>query len=192
VELQIARATPADRDAVVATVVAAFVADPAYRYFFPDDASYATHAAAYTRYLFDKRVGFGGVLVAAGGAVTALWQPPAIQAEPTAGPDLPADARDRIDQYDASVEPLMPPEPHWYLGVLATRPSHAGQRLGRRLLAAGVRTAHEAGLPAVLETTNPSNVDLYRGEGWQVVGHAPGAGDIPTTWVLMSTPEETK
>jgi GNAT superfamily N-acetyltransferase len=194
VDLQIALATPADRDAVVATVVAAFVGDPAYRYFFPDDASYPTYAAAYTGYLFDKRVGLGGVFTAADAAVTAIWEPRTEPSRPApAGePDLPADAWDRIERYDAIVEPLLPPDPHWYLGLLATHPSHAGRRLGRRLMAAGVSAAHEAGVPAVLETTNPSNVDLYRGEGWRVVAQAGGLGGVPHTWVLVKSPEESQ
>ena len=37
---EIVRAARADRAAVVATVVAAFAADPAFRYFFPDDDTY--------------------------------------------------------------------------------------------------------------------------------------------------------
>ena len=62
------RATPADRDRVITTVVAAFVDDPAFRYFFPDDATYAGHAADFAGYLFDKRVRHGSVWLVEGGA----------------------------------------------------------------------------------------------------------------------------
>jgi hypothetical protein len=57
-------------------------------------------------------------------------------------------------------------------------------------MAAGVTTAHADGLPAVLETMNPANVELYRREGWQVLGHTdgPGADGVPTTWVLVNQP----
>jgi GNAT superfamily N-acetyltransferase len=193
VDFEVVRATPADRARVVATVVAAFVADPAFRYFFPDDASYHRHAAAFTGYLFDRRVGLGTVWLAQGGAVAALWDPPAGAApaipepssEPVA-PDVPAEVRERIDRYDETVHRLLPDYPFWYLGVVATHPAHAGRRLGRRLMAAGVTTAHADGLPAVLETTNPANVDLYQHEGWEVLAHDDGGG--PPTWVLVNQP----
>ena len=194
---ELARAAPPDREVVVATVVAAFVADPAFRYFFPDDATYETQASAFARYLFDKRVGLGTVWIAQGGAIAALWDPPAGTAEEQAVRpghparlDLPADALGRIEQYDCAVLPLLPTGPFWYLGVLATHPDQAGHRLGRRLMAAGVTTAHADGLPAVLETMSPSNVELYRREGWELVGHTdgPGADGVPTTWVLVNQP----
>jgi GNAT superfamily N-acetyltransferase len=119
----------------------------------------------------------------------ALWDPPAKESAGLAvnAPlDLPADVVERIDRYDCAVHALLPDEPHWYLGILATHPQHAGRRLGRRLMAAGVTTAHAEGLPAVLETMSPSNVELYQREGWEVLGHT-GDG-VPTTWVLVSRP----
>jgi ribosomal protein S18 acetylase RimI-like enzyme len=188
VEFEITRATPAERDQVVRTVVAAFVADPAYRYFFPDDDTYERYASTFTAYLFDKRVGLGSVWIAGEGAVAALWDPPDKPAN-SGRLDLPADVLERIDRYDAAVHPMLPTEPHWYLGVLATHPDQAGRRWGRRVMAAGVTTAHADGLPACLETTNPSNVDMYEREGWQVVGQ--GTGDVPRTWVLVNRPYRT-
>jgi GNAT superfamily N-acetyltransferase len=191
VSFEIVPATPADRDQVVNTVVEAFHADPAFRYFFPDNDTYAAHAAEFTRYLFDRRVQLGSVWVALGGAVAALWDPPAptMDTSPTrvAALDLPADVLQRIDRYDSVVHGLLPSEPHWYLGVLATRPDHAGRRLGRWLMGAGVTTAHAQGMPACLETTNPANVELYRREGWQVLDQVAGEG-IPDTWVLVNRP----
>ena len=189
-------ALPADREAVIATVVAAFAADPAFRFFFPDDATYPGHAAAFAGYLFDQRVAKGTVWICAGGAVAALWDGPAVRStEPNLAPtpaqpavlDLPADVRERIDRYDAAVHAVLPAYPHWYLGILATRPDHAGRGLGRQLMAAGVTSAHADGSPAVLETMNPSNVELYQRAGWQLHGQTQRA-DVPTTWVLVNPP----
>lgn len=186
---ELLRAAPSDRPAVVATIVAAFAADPAFRYFFPDDGSYAQHAGTFAAHLFDKRVAQGTVWITEGAAAAALWDPPAKESADLAVAtplDLPADALERIDRYDFAVHALLPDEPHWYLGVLATHPRHAGRRLGRRLMGAGVTTAHADGLPAVLETMSPSNVELYQREGWDVVGHTEGS--VPTTWLLVNRP----
>lgn len=193
-DLHAVPATVADRPAVVATIVAAFVNDPAFRFFFPDDATYDRYAAAFAGYLFDRRVRQGTVWVAAGGAVVALWEKP----EPVVRPapadlveeprlDLPAAELGRIQAYDAAVAAALPTYPHWYLGILATRPDHAGRGLGRRLMAHGVARAHAEGMPAVLETMNPSNVDLYVRAGWQVYGETTAA-DVPRTWVLVNPP----
>lgn len=187
----VVRATPADREAVVTTFVAAFVADPAVRFFFPDDDTYPRHAAAFIGYLFDRRVVNGSVWISAGGAVAALWDLPSAPPSEPGTLDLPADARDRIDRYDAAVHAALPSDPHWYLGVLATRPDHAGRGLGRRLMAAGVAMAHDEGMPAVLETTNPSNVDLYVRAGWAVYRRIDADG-VPPTWVLMNRPALTR
>lgn len=186
-DLVITTATTADRDAVIATVVAAFAGDPAFRFFFPDEATYPAYAAAFTGQLFDKRVANGTVWIGAGGAVAALWDVPAVRSGHPSSLDLPADVRGRLEGYDAAVESTLPSYPHWYLGILATRPDHAGRGLGRRLMAAGVASAHADGLPAVLETMNPSNVELYLRAGWTLHGQTTAEG-VPTTWVLVNLP----
>ncbi|MFG2043244.1 GNAT family N-acetyltransferase [Dactylosporangium sp. NPDC048998] len=78
-------ATPADRDAAVATFVAAFAADPAVRWFLPDDETYPAEAAAMAGHLFDLRVGHGTVWIADGGAAVAMWDPPRSPAGDRAG-----------------------------------------------------------------------------------------------------------
>ena len=55
-EPEVVPATAAHRERWSATVVAAFVADPAFRFFFPDDATYPELAARFAGYLFDKRL----------------------------------------------------------------------------------------------------------------------------------------
>jgi GNAT superfamily N-acetyltransferase len=182
----ITRATPADRDRVISTVAAAFRTDPAMRYFFPDDATYLDHLAAFCGYLFDKRVARGTVWVAESGAAAALWDAPVLNGATGAVLELPGDALDRISRYDAAVESVMPSQPHWYLGIIATHPDYAGRRLGRALIAAGVAQAREAGLPAYLETSNPANVDLYQAAGWSIVDKLTTV-EVPI-WVMTYAP----
>jgi ribosomal protein S18 acetylase RimI-like enzyme len=167
-------------------VVEAFRTDPAFRYFFPDDASYPALAGSFAGHLFDRRVRRRSVWVVAGGASVSMWEPPAgpadVKLEQSAGPDLPVDAAARLRRYDEAVHPLLPDEPHWYLGVLATHPDHAGQRWGRAVMAAGLEQAAAAGQPAFLETTNPSNVAMYTRGNWVVAGSV--AVDGLQVWVM--------
>jgi GNAT superfamily N-acetyltransferase len=124
--------------------------------------------------------------VADDGASIALWDGPARpdRIAPESPPlALPDGARARLDAYDAAVHGHLPCTPHWYLGVLATHPDRAGQRLGRAVMAAGLAEAAQDGLPAYLETTNPRNVDLYRRAGWEVAA-ATGVPGLDV-WVMV-------
>src|SRR5207248_9483070 len=79
-----------------------------------------------------------------------------------------------------------PNPPFWYLGVLGTHPEHAGRRWGRAVMAAGLRRAAADGLPAILETSNPANVEVYRRAGWhvaQMVTYQPS-----TIWIMRHPP----
>jgi ribosomal protein S18 acetylase RimI-like enzyme len=177
----VVQASEADRDRVVDTVVAAFRADPAFRYFFPDDATYDEHAATYAGYLFDRRVSRGTVWVVEGGAAVTMWDPPGGGAAASTL-ELPPEPVARLDHFHAVVEAALPADPFWYLGVAATHPECAGRRWGRSLMATGLVRAAEAGLPAYLETASPRNVAIYRSVGWEVASTLDAAG-LPV-WVM--------
>ena len=176
------------RERVIDTVVAAFVTDPAFRYFFTDDATFKAEAAAFAGYLFDQRVNRGTVWVVEDGAAVAMWDPPrsgdgaAGDGHGNSRPDLPAATLDRLERYDAVVDAALPGTPHWYLGILATHPNSAGRGLGRLAMTGGLQLAAETGLPAHLETTNERNVELYRRAGWRITESA-AVDDLPI-WVM--------
>jgi ribosomal protein S18 acetylase RimI-like enzyme len=176
-------ATVGDRRRVLDTVDAAFRGDPAFRFFFPDEASYPSLVDRFVGHLYDKRVATGSAWVVDGGSAVALWDPPAGHAARSAvGPGaasamaLPADVQSRIDLWDSVVHELLPTEPHWYLGVLATHPAFAGRGWGRAVMRVGLDMAVREGVPACLETATQANVDLYRRCGWDVVGTAEVGG----------------
>jgi GNAT superfamily N-acetyltransferase len=178
-------ATPAERTRVVSSLVAAFARDPVLRYLFPDDGTYPRHAAAYFSHLFDKRVQKGTIWTIEGGASTAIWEPPAA-GDPSTDDDLsgqlPAAELARVRRYDRAVHAALPAVPFWYLGVLGTHPDRAGRGWGRAVMSAGLSRAAADGLPAVLETSNPVNVELYQRAGWTVVGTV--TGPLPI-WLMQ-------
>jgi ribosomal protein S18 acetylase RimI-like enzyme len=166
---EVVRATPAARERVVDTVVAAFRNDPVFKFFFPDSASYDAEAAAFAANLFDRRVAHGTVWIVEGGAAVSMWDPPAGAGGDARKPELSPRTLARLDAYNAAVHAALPATAHWYLGVLATHPEHTGRRWGHAVMAAGLQHAATAGLPAYLETTNPANLAMYRRAGWEVV-----------------------
>jgi GNAT superfamily N-acetyltransferase len=185
---EVTQAMPADRDRVIETVVSAFVADPAFRFFFPDDASYAHLAGTFVGHLFDRRARHGTVWIIDGGAAVSMWDGPS--APGTAGGEsapleLPPDVTARLDSYDAAVHAWLPHSPHWYLGIVATHPQHVGRRWGRATMAAGLHRAATDGLPAYLETTNPRNVELYQRAGWEIVQSL--TAQTLDVWVMSSS-----
>ncbi|MEU7712533.1 GNAT family N-acetyltransferase [Micromonospora chalcea] len=183
---EITVATPQDRGRVVTSLVAAFTKDPVLRHLFPDEATYARYAAAFFGHLFDKRVHKGTIWTIGHGASVAIWEPPAsggAQPDDDLAAQLPADVLHRVRGYDEAVHTALPAAPFWYLGVLGTHPDHAGRRWGHAVMKVGLDRAAADGLPAILETSNPDNVEVYRRAGWEVV-HA-FAEPLPT-WIMRN------
>jgi GNAT superfamily N-acetyltransferase len=153
-------------------LVAAFTKDPVLRHLFADEESYLEYAAAFFGHLFDKRLPKGTVWTIERGASVAIWEPPAAENEPPQDfPDaeLSADALTRVHAYEQAVHAMLPSTPFWYLGVLGTHPHYAGRRWGHALMTAGLHRAAQDGVPAILETGSPANVEVYRRAGWEVV-----------------------
>ena len=177
-------ATPADRDAVVATVVAAFTADPAFRLFFPDPDTFDDHATAFVDAVFRPRLAAEAVWLVDDGAAVALWEPPGA-AGGSVENAVPPDTYARLQRWDRAAHRFIPDEPHWYLGILATHPSHAGQGLARLAAAPGLALAAAAGLTCWLETATAANAAMYERRGWTTVGAVDVDG---VTCTVMRTP----
>jgi GNAT superfamily N-acetyltransferase len=80
------------------------------------------------------------------------------------------------------------PEPHWYLDVIAVTPPAQGRGIGGALLRAVHARADADGMPIVLLTYQPTNLQFYRRHGYAVVceGAAPENG--PQWWGLRRDP----
>ncbi|WBC17360.1 GNAT family N-acetyltransferase [Micromonospora sp. WMMA1998] len=185
---QIAVATSEDRARVITSLVAAFGKDPVLRFLFPDDPTYPPYAGAFFGHLFDKRLPRGTIWTVGHGASVAIWEPPGAdgdRSDDDLAARLPAEALRRVRVYDRAVHAALPAEPFWYLGVLGTHPDHAGRGWGHAVMRVGLERAAADGLPAVLETSNSYNVEMYRRAGWEVLH---GFVEPVPTWVLRQVP----
>lgn len=75
----------------------------------------------------------------------------------------------------------------WYLALVATLPEARGRGLGRLVLRPGIDAATRDALPAVLETSNESNVRWYERLGFQVTRELelqPLEDGAPRVWTL--------
>lgn len=81
--------------------------------------------------------------------------------------------------------PARPREPHWYLGLVGTAPSHRGLGVGSALLRHQLATIDAAGLPTYLESSSPANVPVYAHFGFDVCGQVDvpdGAPELTAMW----------
>lgn len=73
-------------------------------------------------------------------------------------------------------------QPHYYLSLLGTHPSHAGRGTGMALLAESLARIDREWMPAYLESSNPANNHRYQRHGFETVGgFCPPGSDIPVT-----------
>lgn len=178
--MHVRRATPDDELRLRVTAVRAFVDDPVMRWLYPDDDVFFAPGGEVLRSAMRGWVGLGEVWCTDDAVAVAVWIPPGrpeieFETDPrTDGPD-PA-----LEERFAILGPLMeantPPEPHWYLQLLATHPDWQRQGLGAALMAAMFERAEAEGLPCYLETETVENVAYYRHHGFDVRSE----WDVPT------------
>ncbi|PBC67647.1 acetyltransferase (GNAT) family protein [Streptomyces sp. TLI_235] len=168
-------AKPADVDAVVGILTAAFFDDPVWGPIFPDRTRRAEQAAAMWRLYVTSALRYPWMFLTEGLEAMALWIPPGgtelTDAETAglgdfltevAGPQVSADIVRICDQ----LEEAHPDEPHFYLTLLATHPDHRGRGLGMGLVATVLNQVDALGAPAYLESTNPTNLPRYERAGF--------------------------
>jgi GNAT superfamily N-acetyltransferase len=89
-----------------------------------------------------------------------------------------------------ALDKLHPPEPHWFLSILALESGHRGTGIGRRLIEAGLKPAHAAGLPVHLDTSRPGNRQIYGRLGFEVTTEIHPLPGSPPVWGMRAAPPD--
>jgi GNAT superfamily N-acetyltransferase len=178
-----------DRERVVATVVAAFIADPVERWLWRDARDYLTHFAAFVAAFGAAAFEADAVSELDDFAAVALWMPPGAEPDGEAvlavlRETVPVEQHEDTFALIGQMDDLHPTAAHWYLPWLAVDPSRQGAGLGGRLLARSLARVDADHLPAYLETPNPRTVPLYARHGFGVVGTAQAGTCPPITSML--------
>lgn len=191
------RATRADAPALATTLARAFATNPFVRWLLPDDAHYDEVGASFFRLGIDQDLAHGEVLTNDAASGGALWLPPG---SPTPGllqqlklanalwrtigtARLPVTAR-ALARFEAE----RPKRPHWYLTILGTDPSVQGTGVGGALIAPILKRCDDGGVPAYLESSNPTNVSYYRRFGFEVTSEVAFGGG-PTIPLMLREPQ---
>ena len=182
-------ATQADLAAVTETISLAFHDDPTWSWGFPDPLTRQEQYAAFWRFMIGGALRYPWVLMTESCEAAAVWIPPG-------GTELGEEDEERLGElldglvgeragdvlelfrrFDA-VHPHA--EPHYYLSLLGTHPSHTGRGVGMALLAECLARIDGERMPAYLESSNPANNHRYQRHGFDAIGefYLPGS-DIP-------------
>ena len=193
----IRKARAQDRQAVIETLTAAFSRDPIIRFQFRNDDTYAERAAAFFGHYFDVRLEGGEIFVAGEATGTALWSPPggnrlgraAVEDdwERNVVPALDQGELARYESFKLVLDAMTPPEPHWYLGLLGTRPDRQGTGVARGLLEPMLSRADDEQLSVFLETGARANLAFYERFGFgQIAQDTVPSG--PVVWGMLRPP----
>ncbi|OAF19222.1 acetyltransferase [Bradyrhizobium neotropicale] len=171
------------------TIVLGFAADPLARWSWPDSNQYLSSMPEFVVACGGRAFENGTAYIAAGLRAAALWLPPGVQQdEPALDALMERSLRPEIAEDMACLRNGMaehhPPEPHWYLPLIAADPNWAGQGLGSQLMQHALRRCDEEGVAAYLESSNPQNITLYRRHGFKIIGEIQHGSSPPLTPML--------
>ena len=186
---------PADLDAIVATVTAAFFDDPLWGPIFPDRAHRAAQASQLWRlFVTSASLRYPWTFVAGDADAAAVWVPPGgheLTDDESAGYDeflvgfAGRIAADEIMAIGKVFDDAHPTEPHFYLSLLATNPAARGHGHGIELVRDGLSRIDALGMPAYLESSNPAANDArYRRVGFEPIDELvmPSGHRVTTMW----------
>lgn len=165
----------ADEERVGALLSVSFTDDPFVRWLMPRPLDFLRDSQRHPRRAYAAAFDAGTVFMVDDFAAAAVWLPPGqkadrseelAQAEPVAGVDGPAYPPEFPELIEKSAA-YRPETPHWYLGLIAVDPAYRGRGVGTRLLEHCLQHFDQDGLPAYLESTNRSNLSLYRRFGFR-------------------------
>jgi GNAT superfamily N-acetyltransferase len=127
-------------------------------------------------------------------ASVAVWMLPDSSVPESAWATIgPVQRKYEGDRHDASlaaeatVAPLRPTAPHYYLGAVGTRADRQRQGFGTAVLEPVLERADADGRPAFLETSAESNVGFYSRLRFEVVVELDIPDRGPHVWAMLRT-----
>ena len=165
-----------DTDKTLATLTAAFIADPLFRWAYPEAENYlaafpqlirAYCASGITNGTAFSDPAFGGACIWLSPGNDPNDEAAGAVCEATIQPDRLAGfvgIMEEMDRYHPHDEPI------WYLPVIGVDAAGQGKGLGSALMKHALQICDEQETRAYLESSNPANISLYERHGFAVLG----------------------
>ena len=191
---QLVPATAADRDALAATLTAAFFADPIFAWLWPDEADRRVHLPRLFALNFDLDLPVARMLKAPDNRAVSFWRPPGQGAASTLDYLLrPLQtiqafglAIGRVTALADAIKAHMPSDrPIWHVHFVGVAPELQRHGWGSAMMSAGEEIAK--GADVYLETALQRNVQFYSARGYRTTGEwqIPGG---PMMWSMLKSP----
>lgn len=191
------KATKADVPAMAEMLSRAFHDDPVKIDLLPDPARRAKRGPALFTTFASFHLPNGEIYVTEGLEGAALWDPPGHWKVPPTRIALNVPRTLRIFGLRlirnlgvlADIEKAHPREPHYYLAVLGTDPSHQNKGIGTTLMAPVLAKCDQEGVGAYLESSKESNIAFYSRFGFKVTGEYVFRGRGAKVWFMWRDPQ---
>jgi len=190
--LSIQSAEAGDESSVLATITAAFMADPVLRWMYPDPGQYLTFMPALVRAFGGRAFDHGSAHIVPDRSGAALWLPPGVEPDEEAlvgvlqaslTPPVLADVLALLELLGS----CHPAAPHWYAPLIGVDPLHQRQGRGTALLEQAVAGFDRTGTLAYLDSTNEENIPFYQRHGFELMEPVQ-TGASPPLFPLVRTP----
>jgi GNAT superfamily N-acetyltransferase len=182
-----------DAESASRTLARAFLDDPLFCYFLPNDRTRAGQLQRLFRLLFRIALCHGACNVSHGVEAVALWLPPGQWRIPfyryiIDGPEFlrifgPIACLHALGGMD-HIERSHPRAPHFYLQTLGTDPDHQGKGFAGSVMRRQLAFVDAARMPVYLESSKERNIPFYRSFGFDVTGEIvlPGGPTLHSMW----------
>lgn len=194
-------ATELDREAMKATLGAAFWDDPVWRYSIGQGRRFERRIGALIDISARPYLADNTIFRTAGCEAFAVWNPP-----PGPRPERVADQLTSLPTavwaagrhslrglrlWNAMKRQHPHDEPHWYLAVLGTRPAAQGHGFGSAVLRPVLERCDSDGVGAYLESSKFENIAFYERHGFRVRGTLDVPDGCPPIWPMWRDPQPT-
>ncbi len=165
-----------DTSKALATITAAFIADPFFRRAYPDAENYLSAFPELVATCCGAGISDGTAYSVSEFAGASIWLSPGSVADgEAAGALIETTMRaDKIEDFFGVMEEMDKYHPHdeplWYLPFIGVDATSQRRGLGSALLEHALQLCDEQGTRAYLESSNPANIPLYERHGFVVMG----------------------